>query len=429
MSARRNFPLLLASQFLGAFADQAMLAVILGQLTFQQEAGQISAHRLSGLNAVYSSLLFIPFIVLAPFVGYLNDRYPKTGWLAGGNLIKLAGVALAATSVWLGPVAQGAGYLLAGVGAAVFSPAKYGILPEIVGRDRLVVANGLLEFLTIAAILSGFIAGASLIDHWPVLVCYGALLMLYSLSLGLNLLMTRTRSQTGVDWRRSVDEFYANFGRLLEHPRLFRVLCGLGLFWFCAAAIKMNFQPWGLNVLELHTEPVTLLGHSFSLGVNTQIAFLGLWLSLGVMGGAMLVGRLHRVGDLRGVRPYGWALAGLFALLAAVEVLKALEVARGRGIIIGLLITTGIVAGLFLIPLNAALQSECDPERLGKTIAAMNFVDNLGMLAAGGTLLLAANVGIGASGVFLLLAASLAFAVTFLRMPRVRPARECNGRR
>jgi len=417
MNLRRQFPLLLVSQVLGAFADQAMLAVILGQLTFQQAAGLISEHRLSGLNAVYSSLMFIPFIVLAPFVGYLNDRYPKTRWLAGGNLIKLLGAALAATSVWLGPVAQGFGYLVAGIGAAVFSPAKYGILPEILGRERLVIANGLLEFLTIGAILCGFIAGASLIDHLPVLTCYGALAFLYALSLGFNLLMAPTAGHAGVDWRRSVDEFYANFGRLLEHPRLLRVLCGLGLFWFCGAAIKMNFQPWGLNVLELHPEAVTLFGHAFSLGVNTQIAFLGLWLSLGVMVGTMLVGQIHRVGDLRGVRPYGWGLAAFFTLLAAVEILRGQGLIRGHSPIIAMLVSTGVIAGLFLVPLNAALQSECDRGRLGKTIAGMNFVDNLGMLAAGATLLFAARIGLGASGVFLLLAATLAFAVTFLRVP------------
>ncbi len=417
MNPHRNFSLLLASQFLGAFADQAMLAIILGQLTFQQEAGRLTASGLSSLNAIYSTLMFIPFVVLAPFVGYLNDRHPKTRWLAGGNLIKLGGATLAASSVWLGPVAQGVGYLLAGVGASVFSPAKYGILPEIVGREKLVVANGVLEFLTIAAILAGFIGGAALVDQWPVLVCYGTLLLVYALSLGLNLLMTPTPAHPGLSWRRSVDEFFANFGRLLESPRLFRVLCGLGLFWYCAAAIKMNFQPWGLNVLKLQPDSLSLLGRAIPLGVNTQIALLGLWLSLGVMTGAMLVGQLHRVGDLRGVRPYGWLLAAMIASLGTVEVLKDHGLAQTQGKVIALLILTGMVAGVFLIPMNAGLQSECDRSGLGKTIAAMNFVDNLGMVAAGGTLLFAARMGMGASGVFMLLGAALAFTVTFLKMP------------
>ena len=63
--------------------------------------------------------------------------------------------------------------------------------------------------------------------------------------------------------------------------------------------MKMNFQPWGLNVLGLES--------------NTQIALLGLWLSLGIMGGSILAGQLHRVGDLRCTRFYGWLLAGMIA--------------------------------------------------------------------------------------------------------------------
>ena len=91
MIARRNYPLLLVSQFLGAFGDNAILAVILGQLTFQQQAGKITESQLSAANAIYTSLLFVPYVLLAPLAGYLNDRYAKTRWLSGGNLIKLLG--------------------------------------------------------------------------------------------------------------------------------------------------------------------------------------------------------------------------------------------------------------------------------------------------------------------------------------------------
>lgn len=415
---RRNYPLLVASQVLGAFGDQAILAVILGQLTFAQNAGRITPAHLSGWNAIYSTLLFVPYVVLAPLVGYWNDRHPKTACLAGGNLIRLGGTALAGTSVWLGPAAQGLGYLLVGVGACVFSPAKYGILPEIVARERLVKANGLLEFYTIAAILAGFVAGATLVDQLPVLACYGVLLGIYAASLGLNLLMAPTPRHPEVRWRRSVDAFFGNLGQLLGHPRLFRVLCGLGLFWFCGAAIKMNFQPWGLNVLRLHEETVMVLAHPFQLGVNTRIALLGLWLSLGVMLGTMAAGALHRVGDLRGIRPYGWALAGLVALLGLADLLLGMGLAQSHGKVVVLLIATGTVAGLFLIPLTSTLQSESDPSRRGKTLAAMNFVDNLGMVFAGGVVFFAAQAGIGASGVFVLLGVAFGTAVVFLKVPR-----------
>jgi LPLT family lysophospholipid transporter-like MFS transporter len=134
--------------------------------------------------------------------------------------------------------------------------------------------------------------------------------------------------------------------------------------------------------------------------------------------GAVLAGRLHRVGDLRGARPYGWALALLIGLLGLVEVLMDIGAIQSQIKTALMLVASGAVAGVFLIPLNAALQSESDPARLGKTVAAMNFVDNLAMVFAGGFLLFAARAGIGASTVFLLLGAGLALCVTFLKMPR-----------
>jgi len=406
MGQGRNYPLLLASQFLGAFGDNAILAVILGQLTFQQRAGAITEGQLGAANAVYTTLLFVPYVVLAPLAGFLNDRHAKTRWLLGGNGIKLAGTLIAATSVWWGSLWQGLGYLVVGVGACIYSPAKYGILPEIVERERLVKANGTVEFLTLVAILTGNIGGARMIDGLSVTACYAVVLGIYLASLLLNLCMATTPSHPEVRLRSSVDEFFRNFGVLLQDPRLFRVLCGTGLFWVCGAVMKMNFQPWGLNVLGLES--------------NTQIALLGLWLSLGIMGGSMLAGQLHRVGDLRFTRSYGWGLAGMILLIGLVQVLKDAEIVRGRVSVIVLLLATGAVAGLFLIPLNAALQSESDASKLGKTIATQNFIDNLGMVGAGAMVFMANRMNTGSSEIFLGLAVILALVVTGLKVPSRR---------
>jgi LPLT family lysophospholipid transporter-like MFS transporter len=428
MNLSRNYPLLLISQFLGAFGDNAILAVILGQLTFQQQQGAITQSQLGAANAVYTTLLFIPYVLLAPLAGFFNDRYPKTRWLLGGNAIKIAGTLVAASSVRYGPILQGLGYLLVGVGACVYSPAKYGILPEIVARERLVKANGTVELLTLVAILSGNIGGAKMVDALPVPVCYGIVLAIFAASLSLNLCMRRTPADTTVRLDHSTREFFANFGDLLADRRLFRVLCGTGLFWICGAVTKMNFQPWGLNIIKLES--------------NTQIALLGLWLSLGIMAGSVLAGQLHRVGDLRGVRPYGWALAAFIGLLGLVESFSAAGFLRftdladhtpdasalarfasaaglvgGRWPVVLALILTGALAGLFLIPLNAALQSECNPTRLGKTIATQNFIDNLGMVGVGALLFVGNEVGFHASTIFLVFAALLAVAVTPLKMP------------
>ncbi len=416
MNPNRNYPLLLAGQFLGAFGDNAILAVIVGQLTYLQRAGAITATELRTRNTVYTSLLFVPYVLLAPLAGYLNDRFAKTSWLVGGNALKLLGTALCALSVRFGPTWQGLGYLVVGVGACFYGPAKYGILPEILPRARLVKANGLVELLTLVAILGGAIAGSVLADVFKdrVLVSYGVLTAIFGSALLLNALMTATPHKAHLRLGDSVGEFTHHLRDLMTSPRLSRILVGTALFWVCGAAMKINFQPWGLEVLHLPD--------------NTQIALLGLWLSVGVMAGSLLAGQLHAVGDLRRTRTYGFALAGMLALLFTVN---SFAFWRTPTVQLGplhlvipvvlLLVATGVAAGLFLIPLNAALQAESHPEKLGKTIAVQNLFDNLGMLTAGVYVFTSVKVGLSPSGVFLGLAIGVAALVLWLK-PRAQPA-------
>ncbi len=411
MNSQRNYPLLLVSQFLGAFGDNAILAVILGQLTYLKMAGKITEEELRTSNTLYTSLLFIPYVLLAPIAGFLNDRYSKTRWLAGGNLIKILGTLLCALSISYGQLWQGIGYFVVGIGSCFYGPAKYGILPEILPRERLVKANGTVELLTLVAILGGAIAGSIMADRWKdsVASSYTVLLAIFSSSLLLNWIMERTPERPSTQLASSVSEFTFHFRDLLTAPRLSRILIGTALFWICGATMKINFQPWGLDVLKLPD--------------NTQIALLGLWLSVGVMIGSILAGQLFKVSDLRSVRGFGFALASFLALLFSVAKLDfwrsfVVKVGAFQLIIpvILLLVATGIAAGLFLIPLNAALQSESDPQKLGKTIAVQNLVDNLGMIVAGLICFLSAKANLSASSVFLLLAFVTASAVAWLKI-------------
>ena len=410
MKPHRNYPLLLAGQFLSAFGDNAILAVIVGQLTYLQKSGAITATGLRTSNTVYTSLLFVPYVLLAPLAGYLNDRYAKTNWLVGGNALKLLGTAVCTLSVRFGPIWQGVGYLVVGVGACFYGPAKYGVLPEILPRERLVKANGMVELLTLLAILTGAIIGSLLADIFKdrVIVSYFVLAGIFSLALLLNLFMTPTPHKPDIRLSASVAAFGGHLRDLLASPRLRRVLTGTALFWVCGAAMKINFQPWGLEVLHLPD--------------NTQIALLGLWLSLGVMGGSILAGQLHQVGDLRRSRIYGLALAGMLALLYSVN---SFAFWRTPVVQLGplhlvvpvvlLLIAAGVAAGLFLIPLNAALQAESDPDKLGKTIAVQNLGDNLGMCLAGAYVFTSVQAGLSSSGVFLGLALGVAAIMLWLR--------------
>jgi len=401
MKPNRNYPLLLASQFLGAFGDNTILAIILGQLTLKASRGEITPQELSSSNALFTTLLFIPYFLLAPVAGFLNDRYAKTQWLLGGNLIKLLGTLVAGGSLFMGYDWQGVGYFIVGIGSCFYSPAKYGILPEILPGERLVKANGTVEMLTLVAILTGSISGAKMIDQFSPQTCYAAQVAVYVLSLGLNLLMIRTPSDPTVRLSASVREFFGHGKYLLSVPRLCRVLLGTTLFWICGAVMKMNFQPWGLKTLGLKD--------------NTSIALLGLWLSIGIMIGSVLAGQLHRVGDVRWTRPYGWGLGLLIGVLSLVV---------DRGMVIGGLIVAGISAGLFLIPLNAALQAESPGSKLGKTIAVQNFMENLAMSLGGAVVLMATKSVHGtAPMIFSGLAVVVVVAVTWLRIPEPDPKR------
>ncbi len=411
MKSQRNYPLLLTGQFLGAFGDNFLLAAILGPLTFQLLSHTITEQQVNTQNALFSAVFFIPFIFLAPLAGWLNDRLPKTAGLFWGNLLKLLGTAVGFIGVWRhagdfhgSHLWQVIGYAIVGLGACVYSPAKYGILPEILPADRLVKANGSVEMLTLVAILGGLWGGATLYDRTRSLAaCYGVSIGLYAAALVLNAIMARTPHNSAARLRRSVAEFGASLLALARQPRLSRVLLGCGLFWFAGAILRSNLQGWGLE---------TLLGAGVTDITNQKLALLKIGLIAGVVAGSLLAGQFHKVSDLSWARRYGLLLAVSILLLGLVGG------AWGVAAAAALLFATGLSAGLLLIPLNAALQHEGDHAALGKTIAVQNFVDYLSMLLGAGFLQLLTRFGFTPGRVFIALAATLAALAFALRFSR-----------
>ena len=159
MKPDRDYPLLLAGQFLGAFGDNFLLAAILSPLTYELAAGRIGAARVGSENAVYSAGLLRPVHRARADRG-IPERpdaedplAPRRNWsrLAGSA----AGLAVSLMAGAAGHAWQVAGYAVVGIGACVYSPAKYGILPEIFPNARLVKANGTVEMLTLVAIVPG----------------------------------------------------------------------------------------------------------------------------------------------------------------------------------------------------------------------------------------------------------------------------------
>jgi LPLT family lysophospholipid transporter-like MFS transporter len=403
MKSSRNYFLLLASQFWSAFGDNFILVVILGPIMNQFKHAAISAEQQSLANIYYTSLLFIPYVLLAPFAGWLNDRFAKNRWLLGGNVIKLGGTCLTALGLVGSPFWQAVGYFVVGIGSCVYSPAKYGILPEILPAEQLVKANGTMEFLTLVAILTGSISGAMAFDHFSLTHCYLLVAGIYLLSLALNIFMSRTPSHPEVRLRESVSGFFHNAAELFSQKRLARVLLGTAMFWICGAIIKMNFQPWGQQVIKLDT--------------MTQINLLGLWLSIGLMAGSVAAGQLYPVGDLRATRLYGWFLAAAIAALGSLGWLFGHGLNYPKTLSTAILLIAGAAAGLFLIPLNAALQAESHKDKLGKTIATQNGFENLAMLAGSMMAFFQIKFGFNPSELLLGLAGFVAIVVIWLKIP------------
>jgi LPLT family lysophospholipid transporter-like MFS transporter len=148
-----------------------------------------------------------------------------------------------------------------------------------------------------------------------------------------------------------------------------------------------------------------------------QISLLNLWLALGVMTGSVLAGQLYPVGDLRATRRYGWLLAAGVAALGSIGWLVGAGLNYPLTLSILVLTLTGLMAGLFLIPLNAALQAESHKDTLGKTIATQNGFENLAMLC--GSLIAYLNVknGFNPSELLLVLAAFVAIVAAWLKIP------------
>lgn len=169
----------IAAQFLSAFGDNALLFATLALL---------KAQFYPDWSQPILQMVFVgAYILFAPFVGQVADSFAKGRVMMFANGLKLLGAA----SICFG-FNPFVGYTLVGIGAAAYSPAKYGILGELTTGDKLVKANGLMEASTIAAILLGSVAGGVLAD-WHVIAALVACALAYAGAVVANLLFRNSR--------------------------------------------------------------------------------------------------------------------------------------------------------------------------------------------------------------------------------------------
>ncbi|MDF9391262.1 MULTISPECIES: lysophospholipid transporter LplT [Methylococcus] len=359
---------LVVAQFLSAFADNAILFTVIAIVL------QGNTHGDWYIPALQSVFL-IAYVTLAPWVGIWADRLPKPQVLIIANLIKTAGGFLL-----LAGIEPLIAYSLVGAGAALYSPAKYGILPEIADEAHLVKANGWVEGATIAAILLGTVGGAKIADRSipaALMVICGCFLL--SVLVGLLLPRLPARYRTEVS---AIRQWVAQSRALLKSQRARLVLLGLAMFWAAAATLRVVLVAWAPAVLHTQTA--------------SDIAELTLFTAIGIIIGAALAPRWIPLAEIRRSRYAGYAMGLMLGLLAASS-----EPWPARGALLGI----GIAGGFFVVPLNAAIQDIGHRSvGAGIAVAIQNFFLNAAMLVAVG--LYTGAAAQGADPVMVLLAMS-----------------------
>lgn len=348
---------LVVAQFLSAFADNAILFTVIAIVL---QGGGRGDWYVPALQSVF----LVAYVTLAPWVGIWADRLPKPRVLIIANLIKMAGGLLL-----LGGVEPLIAYALVGAGAALYSPAKYGILPEIADKDHLVKANGWVEGATIAAILLGTLGGAKIADQSiPLAMTVICGCFLLSVLVGLLLPRLPARHLAEVS---AVRQLVVQSRDLLKSQRARLVLLGLAMFWAAAATLRVVLVAWAPAVLHTRTA--------------TDIAELTLFTAIGIIIGSALAPRWIPLAEIRRTRYAGYAMALMLGLLAA-----AADFWPARGALLGI----GIAGGFFVVPLNAAIQDIGHRSvGAGIAVAIQNFFLNAAMLVAVGLYTAAAAQG------------------------------------
>jgi len=359
----RPFYIVLLAQFLSALADNALLFAAIGLLVFFSAPDW----HIPLLQEVF----VIAYIVLAPLVGPFADALPKGRVMFLGNGIKFIGcVAMLAD---LPPLYA---YSIVGIGAATYSPAKYGILTELLPPSKLVVANSWMEGATVAAIVLGAVIGGALINpqmsaqiltllQVPQTViapkfAIALITLLYLAAACANLFIPRLP----IDHRlpnRSLGFILYDFGhsfRLLWKDPLGQVsLAVTTLFWGVGATLRLLIIAWAALNLK------------FGLDQATQLTGVT---ALGIAIGAALAGKHVKLENSIRALPAGILLGAVPIALIWVDSLLPAAL---------LLLLLGILSAYFVVPMNALLQHRGHLLMgAGHSIALQNFNENIGIL-------------------------------------------------
>jgi len=357
-----GFYIIMAAQFFSSLADNALLVAAIALL--------MQSHSPTWLTPYLKFFFVISYVALAPYVGAFADRLPKGHVMFVSNLIKIVGCVLMLFEV--NPLAA---YALVGLGAAAYSPAKYGILTEYLPPTKLVIANGWIEGLTVGSIILGTVLGGVLISarvsghllgygapgiDTPAQAAIALIVFVYATAAVFNLYVPRT----GVALKplpaypaETLRDFY-NCCRRLWTDRLGQIsLAVTTLFWGAGATLQFIVIEWARVALDYNLSRAAILQGVVALGI-----------ALGAVVASLRVSLARAVN----VIPLGIGM-GL--------VIIVMNFVGNVAIAIPLLVAMGAMAGYFVVPMNALLQHRGhNLMGAGRSIAVQNFNENTSIL-------------------------------------------------
>jgi len=361
-----GFYIIMAAQFFSSLADNALLVAAIA-LLMQSDAP-------TWLTPYLKFFFVVSYVALAPYVGAFADRLPKGQVMLISNGIKILGCGfmLAGTNPLLS-------YAIVGLGAAAYSPAKYGILTEYLPHRQLVVANGWIEGLTVASILLGTVLGGLLIhakvsgtllgldlpfiDTAVDTAAEAAILIIivvYVVAALFNLKVPLTGVALKPLPAHPVDTL-KDFARCVGHlwkDRLGQIsLAVTTLFWGAGATLQFIVIEWARTALGFDLSKAAILQGVTAIGIAVGAVVASAWIALD-----------------RSVRviPLGIAM-GLVVI--------SMNFVTHVGVAIVLMVLIGALAGFFVVPMNALLQHRGHHlVGAGRSIAVQNFNENTSIL-------------------------------------------------
>jgi LPLT family lysophospholipid transporter-like MFS transporter len=381
---KRGFYTLMSAQFFSSLADQALFVAAVELI---KGSGGPEWER-----AALVPIFALFYVVLAPWLGAFADAYPKRTVMFASNAIKVIGCLLMLAGAH--PLFA---YAVVGLGAAAYSPAKYGILTELLPPSQLVKANGWIEGLTIASIILGILLGGQLVGHTissrllsidiPAIdtgidtapeAAISVLIFVYAIAAWFNLRIPIT----GVEMRplpknalELVPDFWICNSRLWRDKLGQISLATTTLFWGVSGNLRYIILAWS----------ALALGYS-----TTQASSLGGVVAIGTAAGAIVASMRMRLDVATNVIPMG-ILMGL--LIIAMNFIHNVWVAAP------FLILLGGLGGFLVVPMNALLQHRgANLMGAGRSIAVQNFNEQACILGLGAFYSLSAGLGLSAAG-------------------------------